>query len=66
MKVLEVAGLSERTLRDLAAWYSTLPAPLAAVDRRVLRKALSLAGGDPRRCTAEQDGSVIVWNRPVW
>lgn len=66
MKVLTAASISERTLRDLAAWYTTLPAPLAATDRRVLRKALTLAGNDPRRCTAEPDGSIIVWNRPVW
>jgi hypothetical protein len=66
VKVRQVVTLPEHTLRGLAAWYTALPAPLAQSDRRVLRKALRLAGGDPRRCTAEPDGSIIVWNRPVW
>ena len=62
----DVASLSERDIAAMAAWYTALPAPLASADRRVLRKALALAGQDPRRCTTEPDGSIIVWNRPVW
>lgn len=70
------AGLHERTVQrapELIDSYAPAPAPrpkdrngpvsVATVDRRVLAKALQLAGGDAARLHIQPDGSVIVANQ---
>jgi hypothetical protein len=48
----------------LAPMWARLPAPLRAVDHRLLRVALDRAGGDPRRVTVDYDGGLVILNRP--
>lgn len=66
MSIRESAILHGSALEALAAQYATLPSALQAADPRSLKKALKLAEGNERRIAAEEDGSLIVWNRPVW
>ncbi|PVU81333.1 hypothetical protein DDP54_15645 (plasmid) [Cellulomonas sp. WB94] len=61
-----LATVVDSTLNAMADSYRALPPALCACDGRALRFALHSADGDCHRITAEDDGSIIVWNRPVW
>lgn len=54
------------TIDQLAATYGELPDVLKTADPRLLKAALKKAKGNMHFLTAEPDGSIIIWNRPVW
>lgn len=64
----ELAHVEEQVIDRAQAWYTEthLPEPLATAPRPALSRAMQLAGGEPRKITVEEDGSLIVWNRPRW
>lgn len=62
----EATDLADTVLDSTARWYKEIPAPLRVAEGRVLRKAAALCSETWTRCTIEPDGSIIVWNRPVW
>lgn len=66
MSLTDNLTVHDATLARLAASYQELPAPFRKCPEPVLRHALLLAGGNPRRMTTDGDGTVIVWNGPVW
>lgn len=67
MKVADLATITDKILDDAVDWYGQVRVPreLRACHPYVLRRALKLAGGDPRRLTIEH-GYIVVHNRPVW
>lgn len=61
------SGLSSRVVHPrIAALYAQLPDSLRQAQPELLLAALGRAGNDPRRITADADGSLLIWNRPAW
>lgn len=61
------SALSSRVIHPrIAAMYAQLPDSLREARPELLLAALNRADNDPRRITADADGSLLVWNRPAW
>ena len=65
-KMTDMTTVVDATIKKLASTYGEMPEALRNVDPRVLKVALKSTDGDPRFLTAEDDGSIIIWNRRVW
>ena len=63
---VQVAPQVEAAMERLAVARHDMPEVLLRCDPDAVVAALEKTGGDPHRLTAEPDGSVIVWNGPVW
>jgi len=62
----QITAVGDKVLAAAVAQYGELPKALKKAHPMVLTEALELAGGNFHRITAEEDGSLIVWNYPVW
>jgi hypothetical protein len=77
--MIQVVEVADIVLREMAGWYKehngkteTIRAKRPTVQRlvecdvRVFEVAFKLACEDMRRMTVDQNGAIIVWNRPAW
>jgi hypothetical protein len=68
-RIGEVTDLHPWIIEDAQRWYAyqPMPATFAHIDRRILRRAHRMAGGDWRRCVLDTDGqSLVVHDRIMW
>lgn len=62
------ATLADGLIAGSADWYAgrRIPKEFAGLPRSVLDHLIAETGGDWRRCVVEQDGTVTVYNAPIW
>ena len=67
-KVRDLTSLSASVIADAAVWYveNRVPVAFRSLPPKVLREAYRLADGDWRRCVTDDDGQIVVYNRPMW
>lgn len=67
-KAIKTIQISERTLEEAAEWYKVhrVPKAFSGLHPMLLDYVRRASGGDWRRCVKDKDGSVTIYNNPVW
>lgn len=66
--VEQVTDVHDQVIEKAVTWYrhTRMPKAFRTAHPRVIEEVERICDGDWRRCVIEQDGSIVVHNRPVW
>lgn len=67
-RIADLTDVTDEVIERAVEWYAhtDVPPTFRRLNPLAVRTAIKLAGGDWRRCVANEDGSITVANRPVW
>lgn len=65
-KIFEMVELADSVIASAVSKYGDMPTIFGTVNKTLLKESLSMAEGNIRRLTVEDDGSILVWNTGVW